>query len=156
MKSKLFVQFVLSIGFLAVSGSALAHHGGAAYSDKLIELKQATVTKFLWSSPHSLINFDVKDDKGNVVHWVVETGPPSALTLLGWVKTSIGPGDVVSVYMYPTKAGAPVGRLQKIVLSDGTQLHDTQLGGDGQKGRYVSPDEYEKGSNDAKGSNNAK
>ena len=46
MKSKLFVQFVLSVGFLAICGSALAHHGGAAYSDKLIELKQATVTKF--------------------------------------------------------------------------------------------------------------
>lgn len=150
MKSKLLVQFILSVGFLAVCGSALAHHGGAAYSDKLIELKQATVTKFLWSSPHSLINFDVKDDKGNVVHWVVETGPPSALTLIGWSKTSVGPGDVVTLYMYPTKTGATVGRLQKIVLTDGTELHDTQLGGDGQKGRYVSPDEYQKGSNDAK------
>jgi hypothetical protein len=147
MKSKLLLQFVLSVGFLAVCGSALAHHGGAAYSDKLVELKQATVTKFLWSSPHSLVNFDVKDDKGNVVHWVVETGPPSALTLIGWTKTSFAPGDVVTVYLYPTKAGAPVGRLQKLVLADGTQLHDTQLGGDSGKGRYVSPDEYEKGSN---------
>lgn len=150
MKSKSLVQFVLSVAFLAVCGSALAHHGGAAYSDKLVELKQATVTKFLWSSPHSLINFDVKDDKGNVVHWVVETGPPSALTIIGWTKTSVGPGDSVTIYLYPTKTGAPVGRLQKIVLADGTQLHDTQLGGDGQKGPYVSPDEYEKGSNKAK------
>ena len=148
MKSKLLMQFVLAVGLLAVCGSALAHHGGAAYSDKLVELKQATVTKFLWSSPHSLVNFDVKDDKGNVVHWVVETGPPSALQLIGWSKTSFGPGDVVTVYLYPTKAGNPVGRLQKLVLSDGTQLHDTQLGGDVGKGRYVSPDEYEKGSND--------
>jgi hypothetical protein len=150
MKSKLLVQFVLSVAFLTVCGSALAHHGGAAYSDKLVEIKQATVTKFLWSSPHSLINFDAKDDKGNVVHWVVETGPPSALTLLGWTKTSFAPGDTVTVYLYPTKTGAPVGRLQKLVLADGTQLHDTQLGGDGQKGRYVSPDEYQKGSNDTK------
>jgi Family of unknown function (DUF6152) len=148
MKSKLLVQLVLGISLLAGGGPALAHHGGAAYGDKLVELKQATVTKFLWSSPHSLVNFDVKDDKGNVVHWVVETGPPSALTLIGWTKTSFAPGDVVTVYLYPTKTGAPVGRLQKIVLPDGTQLHDTQLGGDVRKGRYVSPDEYEKGSND--------
>lgn len=148
MKSKLLVQLVLSVGFLAVCGSALAHHGGAAYGDKIVELKQATVTKFLWSSPHSLVNFDVKDDKGNVAHWVVETGPPSALTLIGWTKTSFATGDVVTVYLYPTKTGAPVGRLQKIVLADGTQLHDTQLGGDVRKGRYVSPDEYEKGANE--------
>lgn len=149
MKSKLLMQFVLGVGLLAVCGPVLAHHGGAAYSDKVVELKQATVTKFLWSSPHSLIDFDVKDDKGNVVHWVVETGPPSALTLIGWSKTSIGPGDVVTVYMYPTKTGAPVGRLQKIMLPDGTQLHDTQLGGDSGKGRY-NPDDYSNDNKNAK------
>ena len=148
MKNKLVVTFVLTVGFLGFAGPVPAHHGNVAYENKIVEFKQATVTKFLWSSPHSLVNFDVKDDKGNVAHWVVETGPPSALTLLGWTKTSFAPGDVVTVYLYPTKTGASVGRLQKIVLADGSQLHDTQLGGDVRKGRYVSPDEYEKGANE--------
>ena len=148
MKSKLLVQFVLSAGFLAVCGSALAHHGGAAYGEKLVELKQATVTKLLWSSPHSLVNFDVKDDKGNVVHWVVEGGGPSAVSGSGWTKDAIQPGDKIDVYTYQVKNGNPAGRLGKIVLADGTQLHDTQLGGDVRKGRYVSPDEYEKGANE--------
>jgi Family of unknown function (DUF6152) len=139
MKSMLLVRFVLGVGFLAVCGPALAHHGSAAYSEKLVELKQATVTKFLWASPHCLINFDAKNDKGNVEHWVIETGPATNIGLIGWTKTTLAPGDVVTVYVYPAKTGNSVGRLNKIVLPDGTELHDTQLGGDAGKNRYNVP-----------------
>jgi uncharacterized protein DUF6152 len=140
MKSKLLMSFALVVGLLAVCGPVPAHHGNAAYANKMVELKQATVTKFLWSNPHSLIDFDVKDDKGNVVHWVGETASPEALRLIGWSKTSLGPGDLITVYIYPSKTGNPAGRLNRIVLADGTTLHDTQLGGDaGNKTRY-NPD----------------
>ena len=144
MKSKLVVAFVLSAGFLAICGPALAHHGNVAYADKIVEFKQATVTKFLWSNPHSLIDFDVKDDKGNVVHWVCETASPEALKLIGWSKSSIGPGDTITVFLYPSKNGNPAGRLNKIVLSDGTALHDTQLGGDAGNKSDSRQDDYTK------------
>ncbi len=139
MKSKLLVWFLLCFGILAVCGPALAHHGSAAYSDKLLELKQATVTKFLWASPHCLINFDAKDDKGNVQHWVIETGPATNIGLIGWTKTSLAPGDVVTVYVWPSKTGNPVGRLNKLVLADGSELHDTVLGANGSKSNYQPP-----------------
>ena len=146
MKSMLLVRFVLCVGFLGVCGSALAHHGSAAYSDKLAELKQATVTKFLWASPHCLINIDAKDDKGNVKHWVVETGPSTNVGLIGWSKSSLAPGDVIDAYVWPSKTGNPVGRLNKIVLSDGTELHDTVLGANGAKAPY-KPDTDSSGYN---------
>jgi len=137
MKSKLLAGFVLGVGLLAVCGSVYAHHGNTAYADKVVELKQATVTKFLWSNPHSLIFFDVKDDKGTVVHWVAETASPEALRLINWSKSSLGPGDMITVYMYPAKTGNPAGRLNRVVLADGSVLHDTQLGGDaGNKSSY--------------------
>jgi hypothetical protein len=131
MKSMLLVRFVLYVGFLGVCGSALAHHGSAAYSDKFVELKQATVTKFLWASPHCLINIDAKDDKGTIKHWVVETGPSTNVGLIGWSKSSLAPGDVIDAYVWPSKTGNPVGRLNKVVLADGTVLHDTVLGANG-------------------------
>jgi hypothetical protein len=147
MKSKLLVAFVLGIALMVFCGPVLAHHGNVAYADKIVEFKQATVTKFLWSNPHSLIDFDVKDDKGNVAHWVCETASPEALKLIGWSKSSLGPGDVITVYMYVAKNGNPAGRLNKIVFSDGTTLHDTQLGGDaGNKSDY-RPDDYSKDKN---------
>jgi hypothetical protein len=68
---------------------------------------------------------------------VVETAAPQALRLIGWDKTSLAAGDVITVRMYVAKNGNPAGRLNKIILKDGSELHDTQLGGDaGGKSRY--------------------
>ena len=140
INSKLLVAFVVGVALLAVCGPALAHHGNSAYADKPIELKQATVTKFLWSNPHSLIEFDVKDDKGKVVGWTAETASPEALKLIGWSKTILEPGDAITVTLYPAKSGLPAGRLNHIVLSDGSILHDTQLGGDAGNKTGYGPD----------------
>ena len=141
MKTVRVARFVLVIAFLVVCSPLLAHHGNTAYEEKPIALKQVTVTKFAWSNPHSVIEFDAKDDKGNVVHWACETAAPQALVLIGWSKTSLEPGDVITVYIYPAKTGYPAGRLNKIVLADGSELHDTQLGGDAARGktRYNNP-----------------
>ena len=138
MKSHLLATGLLSLGLLTTLGvPAIAHHGNAAYADDITEFKQATVTKFAWANPHALISFDAKDAKGQVVHMVVETAAPQALRLIGWANTSVAPGDVITVRMYVAKNGNPAGRLQKIILADGSELHDTQLGGDeGGKIRY--------------------
>ena len=137
MKGMLLVTVMALSVVTAVSAPALAHHGNAAYADQVTEFKQATVTKFAWANPHALIDFDAKDAKGNPVHMVVETAAPQALRLIGWTKTSVNPGDVITVRMYVAKNGNPAGRLNKIILADGSELHDTQLGGDaGGKTRY--------------------
>jgi hypothetical protein len=138
MTRTLLATSVLTLGLLAaLSAPALAHHGNAAYSDKITEFKNATVTKFNWANPHALVDFDAKDAKGNPVHVVVETAAPQALRLIGWTKTSLNAGDVITVRMYLAKNGNPAGRLNKIILADGSELHDTQLGGDaGGKSRY--------------------
>jgi len=137
MKNRLLAAFVVAVGFLTVCGPALAHHGNAAYANTITEFKQATVTKFAWANPHALVNFDAKNAKGEIVHMVVETAAPQALRLIGWSKDSVTPGDVVTVRMYVAKNGNPAGRLNKIILADGSELHDTQLGGDaGGKTRY--------------------
>lgn len=138
MRSHLLVTGVFTLGLLTSAGvPALAHHGNAAYDDKITEFKQATVTAFAWANPHALINFDAKDSKGELVHMVVETAAPQALRLIGWSKASLAPGDIITVRMYVSKNGNPAGRLNKIILADGSELHDTQLGGDaGGKTRY--------------------
>jgi len=121
------VKFV--VGLLAVCGLLVAHHGNVAYdTSKAVVLKGGTVTKFVWANPHCFIMFDAKDDKGNVQHWAGEAGSPSALGPLGWTSTSVQPGDVITVYIYQSKTGNPVGRLNKIVLADGSELRDSALG----------------------------
>jgi Family of unknown function (DUF6152) len=125
MKTRFVALFVL-FGLLAVCSPMFAHHGAAAYDEsKEVVLKGATVTKFAWANPHSIIQFDVKDDNGKVVHWAGELGSPSAITLQGWTKVSVQPGDVISIYIHQSKTGNPVGRISHVVLADGTQLHDS-------------------------------
>jgi hypothetical protein len=129
MKNKPIVFTGLLAGLLAVYGPTFAHHGSAVYeTTKVVVLKDATVTKFIWANPHSIVMFDAKDDKGNVAHWAAEAGSPSALTLIGWTKNSVKPGDVITAYIFQSKTGNSVGRLNKIVLPDGSSLKDSALG----------------------------
>jgi hypothetical protein len=130
MKTNLLVTFLGLSLLTMVSAPALAHHGNAAYADNFTEFKNATVTKFAWTNPHSMIDFDVTDATGKPMHIVVEAGPATNIRLIGWTKTSVAPGDVVTLRVYMAKTGNPAGRLNKIILKDGTELHDTQLGGD--------------------------
>jgi hypothetical protein len=129
LKGKVITFAALLVGLLGVCGPTFAHHGSAVYdTSKVVVLKDVTVTKFVWANPHSIAMFDVKDDKGNIAHWAAEAGSPSALSLIGWTKNSIKPGDVITVYVFQSKTGNPVGRLNKIVLTDGTSLRDSALG----------------------------
>ena len=102
--------------------SAFAHHGTNLYDmTKPITVK-GTITQFEWGNPHNQIYFDAKDDKGNVVHWVVATEPPAVMSEKGWTRKTLKPGDQVTTFVFPAKNGAPVGNLQKIILPDGTEL----------------------------------
>jgi len=120
---------LLLAGVLAVSSPVFAHHGNAAYEGTVTTLKDATVTKLLWANPHTIVQFDVKDDKGEVVHWTAELGSPSALGNIGWNKASLQPGDVITVYIHQAKTKNPVGRIEHVVLADGSQLRDSGGGG---------------------------
>lgn len=129
MKLKQVMSLAVVMGFLTLGIPLPAHHGNIAYdTSKAVVLKGATVTKFVWANPHTFIMFDAKDEKGEIHHWSGEAGSPSALRLLGWSQSSIAPGDTITVYIYQSKTGNPVGRLNKIVLADGSELKDSALG----------------------------
>jgi hypothetical protein len=133
MKIRFLSSMIFILLLLAARGPAFAHHGSAAYATSVVVMKDAKVTNFLWNNPHCIIMFDAKDDKGNVAHWAAEIGSPPAVSLLGWTRNSLQPGDIVTVYMWPAKSGRPVGRLNRIVFPDGKELRDSQLGGGEEK-----------------------
>jgi|SRR5579863_3551147 hypothetical protein len=124
-------------GLLLCGRVAFAHHGSASYkTDNVLVLRHATVTQFLWANPHSMLLFDVKDESGNVTHWAGEAGSPSAIRLLGWNKNSMRPGDIVTVQLYPSKFENAVGRVDTIVLADGTTLKNSPRTDRGDSSRY--------------------
>ena len=112
----------MAAALITLSAAVQAHHGNAAYDDKNPITIQGTVTEFAWTNPHVQIYLDVKDDKGSVAHWSVETYSPGKLVRAGWTKEVIKPGDQVSINLIPARNGAPVGFLHKMVLQSGKEL----------------------------------
>jgi hypothetical protein len=112
----------LFVGFLIASAPVLAHHGNAAFDQSKKVTVKATVTDWFWANPHCLLKFDVKDENGNVVHWVAEASNPPDMINRGWSRDSFKPGDEVTLTMTPVKNGQPIGRIMQVVLANGHLL----------------------------------
>src|SRR5437773_7549772 len=81
--------------FTALGGVVAAHHGRAGYIES--SMVTGTVTSVEWKNPHCFINFDVKDEKGTVVHWVGELSAPQTMLAAGVNKNTLKPGDEIVV-----------------------------------------------------------
>jgi Family of unknown function (DUF6152) len=122
LKGKVLVGLTLGIAVLAVSLPLAAHHGNAAYdATKQINLK-GTVTQFIWANPHCVVLFDVNGDSGQVVHWMAETENPTTMTNMGWLKSSLKPGDPINIRVITVKNGKPIGRIVYVDTASGQHL----------------------------------
>ena len=112
---------LISAFALVVSLPLWAHHGNAAYDATKEVTVTGTVTEWIVANPHSLLKFDATDDKGNVTHWLVESGAASANQARGvrLTRQLLKPGDKVVVTLMPAKNGQPIGRIHRLVLPDG-------------------------------------
>jgi hypothetical protein len=105
---------------LAAAILAFAHHGLAAFDQtKKVDL-QGTVTEFHFVNPHCVVEFEVKDDKGQVKKWQGEMTSPAHLK--GWTATTLEPGNIVTVAGFPAKSGAPYMWLTKLSSNTGVEL----------------------------------
>ena len=119
MRNRLITAVAVAAGLIV---SVQAHHGTAAFDvGKEITLKGG-VTEWFWANPHCILQLDVKDENGQVEHWVTEGSNPPDMITAGWTKTFFKSGDPVTVTLQPVKGGKPVGRLLQIVLPNGKTL----------------------------------
>ena len=117
---------VVVIALAVTDASLTAHHSAVAYTQRSIVLKNATVTKVIWAHPHIILTFAVKQANGSVSNWGAESGSPGSVARVGWTRNSVKAGDAVTIELFPAKNGARVGRLKKVIFSDGRELLDTQ------------------------------
>jgi len=112
----------LGIGVSTLSLPLLAHHGNAAYDYTATKTVKGTVTEWTWANPHCFLWLDSKDEKGDTTHWVLEASSPVDMRRAGWTATTFKSGDELTVDIMPTKNGAAVGRIRRVVLPDGKVL----------------------------------
>jgi hypothetical protein len=118
---------VLALGagalMLASAGAALAHHSGAMF-DAAKEVSLAgTVKEFQYTNPHSWLVVNVPDASGKVTEWSFEAEGPSTLLRAGIKKSSLMPGDKVTVKGHPLKDGRPGAGLMNVTKADGSVLN---------------------------------
>ena len=100
-----------------------AHHSVVAYYDTNTEVTlNGVVTKIEWTNPHAFVYLDVRDAKGTVTNWAIETDSPNVLSRGGWTKTTLKPTDEVTATGFPAKKQHASLRLVTLVLADGRRL----------------------------------
>lgn len=113
---------LLVLAGLIASIPLFAHHGNAAFDAGKRLTLSGMVTDWFWANPHCVLSFDVKDEQGQVVHWLAEASNPPDMVNRGWNKASLKAGDQITIVLEPVKNGRPIGRLIQVVLANGQKL----------------------------------
>jgi hypothetical protein len=94
---------------MALGGAAIAHHSFAMFDqENPIELA-GSVQEFKFTSPHTFIIIETKQQDGSTLLWSLEGGAPSALVRDGWSSKTLKPGDELQLTIEPLRSGAPGG-----------------------------------------------
>lgn len=117
MKPALVGAFLLSCAL-----TAHAHHSTTAYDHSKTIVLSGTVKEFQWTNPHSWVQLLVMDAQGKTTEWSVETGSPNLNIRHGWTRTTLKPGDKVTLTIYPHRDGGAHGSLAFATLADGRIL----------------------------------
>ena len=117
---------ITTIAIAALAAAAVpasGHHSYSMFDMKKTVAMEATVTKFKWQNPHSFILADVKAADG-VENWAIEMTSPNNLVQEGWKRTSLKPGDKITLWIHPLRSGAKGGSYVGVKLPDGKTLGD--------------------------------
>jgi hypothetical protein len=122
MKNIFLLLVTIAAGFVLTPGSASAHHGYAAFDTSAEVTLKGTVTDFHFTNPHCVVEFDVKDDKGQVQNWKAELTSANHLVPKGWSETTVQAGDELAITGYRAKNGSPSLWVNKIRMANGQEI----------------------------------
>ncbi len=110
---------LLATACLTGPGPALAHHSFAMFDLNQEKTLVGSVKDFQWTNPHTWLWVEVPSAAGDAETWGIEGMSPNFLARRGWSKTTLKPGDKVSVVIHPVKSGEHGGSFMRITLPDG-------------------------------------
>jgi hypothetical protein len=132
-KRAVFAALAAVCGFGAVAMltvPAASHHSFAMFNQREIMTIEGTVSEFQWTNPHAFI--ELEERRGTSTRrWAIELNSPNNLTRQGWRRTSLRPGERISLRMNPLRDGSPGGLFLDLRKADGTVL-DSGLPKNGQ------------------------
>jgi len=118
MDMKIWRFGVSAIAAMGTAATLSAHHSFAAFDMSKEQTITGVVSRFDWTNPHCFIWVDVTNDKGVVESWGIEGMSPNFLGRRGWSKTSVKPGDKITVSVRPLKEGKTGGMFIRAQIGD--------------------------------------
>jgi hypothetical protein len=117
-----FVSLTLAMLLLGMPAFAPAHHSFAMFDRERTVVISGVIREFQWTNPHSWIQVTVTDAAGKVTEWSLEGGSPGIMSRNGWKRTSLAPGEKVTIELYPLKSGESGGSFIEVKKADGSKL----------------------------------
>lgn len=114
------IAAALALSTVAAPGSA--HHSSAMFDQQATKSLQGTVKQFFWTNPHCYIQLMVRNEQGVEEEWSLEMTAPLHLQRLGWTKSSLKPGDRVTVKIHPLRDGGKGGNVLEAIGADGKPI----------------------------------
>ena len=121
MTGKSLAAWTLAAALGAAALPAAAHHSFAMFDQTKPVTLEGTVRQFQWANPHAFIELDVTA-RGQTKRWSIELNSPNNLTRQGWRRSSLKPGERVTVRIAPLRNGSPGGLFLNLRKADGTVL----------------------------------
>ena len=123
MRTRFAAIFSFAAGIMLFSAAVVAHHGASVVYDLNQKVDMTgTVTDFQFVNPHVLIFFEVTGADGVTVVWSAGLTSPNRLARSDrWSKSTLRPGDEVTITGSPARGGAPSLWVAQVV-ANGTPL----------------------------------
>jgi hypothetical protein len=104
---------------LVVAPDAQAHHSYAMFDMQATKTITGTVKDFEWTNPHTWLWVYVTNASGAQEQWGIEGMSPNFLGRRGWSRSTLKPGDKVTLDSHPLRTGERGGSFVSATLPNG-------------------------------------
>ena len=118
-----------TVGILTLGATtSSAHHSTAMFEwGSAVPLKDATVTRWEWTNPHTFLYVSAKDSNGQTKRWAFEGMSPNHLSRAGWSRRTLTPGDKIDLTYYPLRDGRNGGFNVTVTFADGHKMNQLEF-----------------------------
>ena len=113
---------VVALGLSAVA--VHAHHSPAAWEIGQRNSVSGEVKEASFRNPHGLLKLAVRNDKGEIEEWHIETSAANLLRRRGWDFSKVQPGMTVKVVGHPNKEQPRQIYIRELHFQDGSFFGD--------------------------------
>ncbi len=121
---------------LLMASPAAPHHAFASEFDinKPVSLS-GPVTRMEWTNPHAWLFIESAGEDGTAEEWAVELVGINDLLRLGWGRSRVQVGDVLSIQGYGARNGTNTANAASVTITETGELLWESVANSGREGR---------------------